>query len=204
MWLVAAALLGGIAFAVMRSRAEPEESEATPLREHPMEAGTALIATATATDAGGAVIAPTVVPTAPPRSDGGVLQAATTDAGAVIVDLGAYAATTDKRSLLGRRVEFSNVHVTRVLSDRVFTVTSGTGELYALLDDALNNGPIEQRVVVQPGQLLDIQGSFRQPPTAETVDEQNRPVRLSPAAAEALGGQQAYLHVTTIRGSAVH
>ncbi len=107
-------------------------------------------------------------------------------------------------ALVGRHVEYANVRVTRVLSDRVFTVTSGAGELFARLDDALDDGPAEQRVVVREGQLLDVRGDFRRVPDADTVDEQSRPVRLPPGAAEAMRGQRAYLHVTVIRGSAVH
>ncbi len=65
------------------------------------------------------------------------------------------------------------------------------------------NRPAEQRVVVREGQLLDVRGDFRRVPDADTVDEQNRPVRLPAGAAEAMRDQRAYLHVTVIRGSAV-
>ena len=206
-WLLAVALLAGLAGLAVwsRSRSAPTDTSANPMEPAAAEPapGTAQVPTAAVNGAGQAVIAPTVVPTAHPRSDGGTLQAATMETGTVLVDVGAYGAASDKTALVGRRVEFSNVRVTRVLSDRVFTVTSGSGELYAMLDDALNAGPVEQRVVVQAGQLLDVQGSFRRVPDAETVDEQNRPVRLAPGAAEAMRDQQAYLHMTVIRGSAV-
>jgi|GEM_PF-864179 len=206
-WLLAAGLLAGLAGLAMwsRNRATPVDTSANPVMPAVAEPapGTALVPTAAVNHAGQTVIAPTVVPTAQPRSDGGTLQAATTGSGEVLVDVGAYGAASDKTALIGRRVEFSNVRVTRVLSDRVFTVTSGTGELFAMLDDGLNAGAIEQRVVVQAGQLLDVQGALRRVPDAETVDEQSRPIRLAPGAAEAMRDQQAYLHVTVIRGSAV-
>lgn len=204
-WLAAVLVLVTVAAFVARGRNQP----ATHTTDNTMPApvtpppGTALIPTAAVLDGGGALVAPTVVPTARPVSDGGVTQMATGDGG-LVSDINIFATTADKATLLTRRVEFSNVRVTRVISDRVFTVTSGTGELFALLDDALNNGPMEQRVTIQAGQLLDVQGSFRRPPNPETVDEQNRPVRLPPGAAEALHDQVVYLHVTLVRGSAVH
>jgi hypothetical protein len=205
-WLAAALALAGILAVVFGRRGDPPSIDpAAPVAARaPTPPGVATIPTATALDGGGAVVGTTVVPTATPVSDGAVAQVATSDGGALVSDVDLYGTTADKRTLLDRRVEFSNVRVTRVVSDRVFTVTSGGGELYAMLDDALNQGAMEQRVTVAAGQLLDVQGSVRAPPNAETADEQRRPVGLTPEVAASLRAQPVYLHVTLVRGSAVH
>jgi hypothetical protein len=207
-WLVGALALAGVLAVVFgRSPEPPSVDPATPVampEPAPVPSGLAVVPTAMALDGGGAVVGTTVVPTATPVSDGAVTQVATSDGGAFVSDVELYGATADKRTLLDRRVEFSNVRVTRVVSDRVFTVTSGGGELYAMLDDALNQGAMEQRVNIVAGQLLDVQGAFRAPPNAETANEQRRPVGLTPAVAASLRAQPLYLHVTLVRGSAVH
>lgn len=205
-WLVGALALAGIVAVAFGRRGDPPSIDpAAPVAAPaPAPSGLAVIPTAMALDGGGAVVGTTVVPTATPVSDGAVAQVATSDGGAFISDVDLYGTTADKRTLLDRRVEFSNVRVTRVVSDRVFTVTSGGGELYAMLDDALNQGGMEQRVAVVAGQLLDVQGAFRAPPNAETANEQQRPVGLTPEVAASLRAQPLYLHVTLIRGSAVH
>lgn len=135
---------------------------------------------------------------APARVDP-VTPMETASQGAVITDVNLYGATADKAALVNRRVEFANVRVTRVIGDRLFTFTSGNGELYAMLDHGLNQGRMENLVTVQPGQVLDVQGVFRVPPTAETAGE-----RLTAEASTALRAQPMYLHVSVIRGSAVH
>ena len=205
-WLAGALAIAGLVAVVFgRSREPASLDPAAPTAPMaPVSAPMEVLPTALALADGGAIVAPTAVPVAAPPSGGGVTQVATADGGGFVSDINLYDATADKHTLLNRRVEFSNVRVTRVVSDRMFTVTSGGGELFAMLDDALNNGPMEQRVTVTAGQLLDLQGTFRAPPDAATTNEQQRAVAPSADAAAALRAQPVYLHVTLVRGSAVH
>lgn len=164
---------------------------------------TMTIPTAIALDGGIGLVGTTVVPTRHPRSDGGITQVGTSDGGAILSDLNLFDLTPDKLSLVNRRVEFSNVRVTRVLNDRVFALTSGSGEIYAMLDHGLDRGPMEGRVTIAVGQLLDLQGAFRPSPDAEAAGREGLAVPLSAQLVTAFRVHPVYLLVTLVRGSAV-
>jgi hypothetical protein len=52
--------------------------------------------------------------------------------GAVIKDVNEFGSATDKSTLVGRGLFVNGVRVNRVLSDNVFTVKSGSGEMFVL------------------------------------------------------------------------
>lgn len=129
--------------------------------------------------------------TEPPRI---TTQGVGTATGARVTDVNVFGSAADKKSLVGRDVELQNVSVARVLSDRVFTVTAGAAEMFVMLDDRLNRGAAEQAIQARPGQMVNLSGSFRAVPDAETKDEQGR--GLNPQEYQQMKGQQIYLHAT--------
>lgn len=114
-----------------------------------------------------------------------------------ITDVNAYASTPDKSTLAGKAAEIRNVRVARLLSDRVFTVTSGAGEMFAMLDENLDTGNRESNVRLQPGQTVSLSGSFQNVPNDQIRDERRR--NLNAREFAQMKGQQVYLHVTNVR-----
>lgn len=115
-----------------------------------------------------------------------------------VTDVNLFGGTADKNSLAGRGVQLTKVKVNRVLSDRVFTVTSGSGEMFAMLDETLDSGGgKEKQIKIQPGQTVNLNGDFRRVPDANTKEEvQNRD--LNRAEYGQMKGQQIYLHATRV------
>ncbi len=117
--------------------------------------------------------------------------------GGPLTDLATFVSATDRASFIGRSAQLTGVEVQRVLSDRAFTVGPRRGqELYVILDDRLNSGGAEKKVVVKPGQKLTLSGSLVKPPSGEIAAEQNKPgaLKLNPAEASEMKQQQVYLH----------
>lgn len=121
-----------------------------------------------------------------------------TATGERVTDVNIFGSTADKLSLVGRGVTLTKVKVNRVLSDHIFTVTSGQGELFAFLDqNLLNAGSKEKQIKMRPGQIVNLGGEFRRAPNAEVKDEtQNRD--LDQKQYEQMKGQQVYLHTTSV------
>lgn len=121
-----------------------------------------------------------------------------TTTGARVTDVNIFGTTADKNSLAGRGVELTKVKVNRVLSDRVFTVTSGSGEMFVMLSESLDTGGgKEQQIKMRSGQTVNIGGDFRRVPDGETKDEtENRD--LNKAEYAQMKGQQIYLHATSV------
>lgn len=114
-----------------------------------------------------------------------------------VTDVHLFDNTPQKISLLNRTVDLDNVTVTRVLSDRVFTVTSGDTEMFALLDDQLDSaGGNENMIQIQSGENHDLYGYFSPVPSAELMKEQGTDLPLSADEYAQLKDQQIYLHVT--------
>ena len=121
-----------------------------------------------------------------------------TATGERVTDVNIFGNTADKNSLAGRGVQLTKVKVNRVISDRVFTVTSGSSEMFAMLSENLDSGGgKEQQIKIRSGQTLNINGDFQRVPDAETKEEtQNRD--LNKAEYAQMKGQQIYLHTTTV------
>ncbi len=121
----------------------------------------------------------------------------TTTTGETITDVNYFGSASDKSTLVGRGINLSGVVVNRVVSDRVFTVKSGAGEMFVMLDDALNAGGKEKQIQIKRGQRINLGGSFRNVPTAEVKDEaQNRDLNAKNYAQ--MKGQNVYLHATGV------
>ena len=120
------------------------------------------------------------------------------NSGPVVTDTNFFAGANDKMTLVGREAKISSVRVNRVLSDRVFTVKSGSGEMFVMLDENLDSpGGKESQIKMKPGQNVNLGGSFRTIPTAEVKDEaQNRD--LSQKEYAQMKGQRVYLHASSV------
>ncbi len=120
------------------------------------------------------------------------------NSGPVITDTNFFAGANDKMTLAGRQAEIKNVRVNRVLSDRVFTVKSGSGEMFVMLDENLDSpGGKESQIRMKPGQNVNLGGSFRTIPTAE-VNDAAQNSDLSQKEYAQMKGQRVYLHATSV------
>lgn len=121
-----------------------------------------------------------------------------TATGERVTDVNIFGGTADKNSLNGRGVDLTKVKVNRVLSDRVFTVTSGSGEMFVMLDEKLDSGGgKESQIKMRQGQTVNIGGNFRRVPDANTQEErQNRDLNKTEYAQ--MKGQQVYLHAQSV------
>jgi len=102
----------------------------------------------------------------------------------------------DRSIYVGHGVDVGRVTVKRLISDRVFTVTVGDGELYVMLDESLDRGAAEQAVQIKAGQELSLGGKIASAPNAATVDERMR--GLSADDAKGMRDQGVYLQITRI------
>lgn len=130
-------------------------------------------------------------------------QGVGTATGERVTDVNIFGSTADKQSLVGRRVDVQNVRVNRVLSDRVFTVTAGSGELFVLLDDKLDSpGGRENQIKAREGQLVNLGGTFQSPPARSLeVQDDRKDGSLNAREFQQMAGQQVYLHATEARNA---
>ena len=120
------------------------------------------------------------------------------NSGPVITDTNFFAGANDKTTLVGREAKMSGVRVNRVLSDRVFTVKSGSGEMFVMLDENLDSpGGKESQIRMKPGQNVNLGGSFRTIPTGE-VKAETQNSDLSQKEYAQMKGQRVYLHATSV------
>ncbi len=120
------------------------------------------------------------------------------NSGPVITDTNFFAGANDKMTLVGREAKMSGVRVNRVLSDRVFTVKSGSGEMFVMLDENLDSpGGKESQIKMKPGQNVNLGGSFRTIPTGE-VKAETQNSDLSQKEYAQMKGQRVYLHATSV------
>lgn len=121
-----------------------------------------------------------------------------TATGERVTDVNIFGNTADKLSLAGRGATLTKVRVNRVLSDRVFTVTAGSGEMFMMLAENLDSGGgKEKQIKMRAGQTVNLSGEIRRVPDGETKDEtQNRDLNQKEYAQ--MKGQQIYLHVNSV------
>ncbi len=100
----------------------------------------------------------------------------TNTAGNRLTDVGVYASTADKLSLVGKDAQFSNLKVVRVVGPRTFTVASGNSEIYVMLDDASARG-VGTQGKIDIGKTLNLTGRFERLQAAEINDLANNRFR---------------------------
>lgn len=121
-----------------------------------------------------------------------------TRSGAVIKDVNEFGSATDKSTLVGRGFFVNGVRVNRVLSDKVFTVKSGSGEMFVMLDNNLDSpGGKEGQIKMKQGQIVNLGGEFRNVPNGETTAETKGGGLDSKEYAQ-MKGQQVYLHANSV------
>lgn len=119
-----------------------------------------------------------------------------TATGERVTDINVFGQAADKMSLVGRSVEVQNVKVNRVLSDHVFTVTSGSSELFVMLDEKLDTGGGKERQIqARAGQLVNLGGTFQRVPNNETSGERAGG-GMNADEYRQMADQQVYLHAT--------
>lgn len=122
---------------------------------------------------------------------------AAANTGAEITDVSYFAGVNPKSSLVGRRANFANARVEKVVSDHIFTVKSGGSEMYVYLDESQDSAAGKEKAVrVKPGQVLNLSGDFRAVPNGE-LNAETAPKKdgmLSAKEFADMKGQQVYLH----------
>lgn len=138
-------------------------------------------------------------PATPQAGDApGSMGAPATAGSEAIKDPGAYASTEDKLSLVGRRAEFTDARVARVVGPKTFTVLTGGEELYVRVADDVDMG-VGTQGQIDKGSLLNVEGSFRRLTTEVISDlSENRFRDLTDQERETLQDRQVYLNATGI------
>lgn len=125
-----------------------------------------------------------------------------TATGARVTDVDIFGSITDKQSLVGRDVELQNVKVNRVLSDRVFTVTSGSGEMIVVLADSLDSpGGKESQIKARSGQMISIDGTFRRVADSKEIADDRKDGDLDAGDLRLVDGQPVCLVATAARNA---
>lgn len=114
-----------------------------------------------------------------------------------ITDLAIVGTTPDKQSLINKRVEVTNITAQNVNGDRTFWVGAGNNQqLFVVLDPLLDAGSAENKVVVKPGQALNLNGIIKPMPSSQQAQTQ---WGLSATEAQQLRNQTIYLQADRIK-----
>jgi hypothetical protein len=90
-----------------------------------------------------------------------------------ITDVVIISKAPSKEALVGRRVQFTNTDVIKVIGDRPFWVGRSNNEgLAVVLDRTLDEGAAEKQVQIKAGQKLDLTGVLQPMPDAATAKKQ--------------------------------
>ena len=118
-------------------------------------------------------------------------------AAAPITDMLIIVDTPDKASLVGRRVQFTNVTVQSVVGDKTFWIgPSKDKQLFVVLEEDPSAGATEGQVDVNAGQTGTITGEIRKLPSMEEARSQ---WGLSEANTAELENQQVYLQAQQVQ-----
>lgn len=93
-------------------------------------------------------------------------------AGDKLTDVGIWGSTADKTTLVGKNAEFSKLRVVRIVGPRTFTVDSGKGEIYVMLDDD-SARQVGTQGKIGVGDTLNLTGEFQKLDMAEIKDTAN-------------------------------
>jgi hypothetical protein len=103
----------------------------------------------------------------------------------------------NKQTLVNRPVQFTNVNVQSVVGDRTFWVgSSNTQRVFVVLAPNLDAGTAEKKVVVKPGQTLDLAGVLKPVPSVKQAQQQWK--GLTATEAQGLKNQVIYLEANQI------
>lgn len=114
-----------------------------------------------------------------------------------ITDVAVIANTSDRQSILNRQVQLTNVRVQNVNGDRTFWIGQPNGQpVFVVLEPALDAGSAENKIVIKPGQTLNLTGVLRPVPSTQQAQQQ---WGLSPAEAKTLQNQALYLQAGQVQ-----
>ncbi|HEY9296046.1 MAG TPA: hypothetical protein VIQ31_06670, partial [Phormidium sp.] len=171
----------------------------------PSPARTTVVVTPSPTPAN--TILATPVPQSPTAGSPGTLTTPNTQTspttnsavgtGQPITDVAVITNTSDRQSILNRQVQLTNVNVRDVNADRTFWIGQPNGQpVFVVLEPPLDAGSAENKVVIKPGQTLNLTGVLR--PVPSTQEAQQR-WGLSPAEAKTLQTQALYLQAAQVQ-----
>lgn len=104
----------------------------------------------------------------------------------------------NKQTLIDKPVQLTNVKVQSVVGDRTFWVGSSNAQrVFVVLASNLDEGAVENKVIVKPGQTLDLAGVLKPVPSVKQAQQQWK--GLTAAEAQGLKGQIIYLQANQIR-----
>ena len=114
-----------------------------------------------------------------------------------ITDLGIISTTQQKQTLSNKRAQLTNVTAQSVVGDRTFWVgSSNTQQLFVVLAPRLDQGSAENKIVVKPGQTLNLSGVLKPMPSQQQAQTE---WGLSAAEAQTLRNQSLYLEAEQIK-----
>ncbi len=160
--------------------------------ETPAEVAPGTGADATAPAAGAEANAPAVTATPATGAD-----ANAPTGGELVTDMLIIVDAPDRASLVGRRVQFTNVTVQSVVGDKTFWIgPSKDKQLFVVLEEDQSAGSTEGQVDVNAGQTVTIIGEIRKLPSMEEARTQ---WGLSETNSAELEQQQIYLHAQQVQ-----
>lgn len=114
-----------------------------------------------------------------------------------ITDVTVITNPTDTQSILNRSVQLTNVNVQRVVGDRTFWIGQPNGQaVFVVLAPPLDAGSAENKVVIKPGQTVNLTGVLKPLPTVEQAQQE---WSLSPTEAQTLKNQALYLQAERVQ-----
>lgn len=114
-----------------------------------------------------------------------------------IADVGIIATAPNQQSLANKQVQLTNVTAQSVVGDRTFWVGSNNAQqLFVVLSPPLDAGNAENRIIVTPGQTLNVSGVLKPMPSPQQAETE---WGLSPEEAQAIGNQALYLQANQIK-----
>ncbi|BDI31541.1 hypothetical protein CCAX7_35920 [Capsulimonas corticalis] len=208
-WLLLAALLLGLLFALLNRKHDATEAQTAPISTSaPVVAPAAVTNPAPAitdrvTATGNAVVATTSDANVAGKnikvhSGTDIATAKPAQAsvpGVPLSDVVLFANATDPATFIGRRAKLTNVMVQKVISDRAFFVgPTPQQQALVLLDKGMDAGANENtKVTVASGHPVSLIGVVEAMPTQEAI---NQTYGVGGADYTAVQFQKAYLHAT--------
>lgn len=117
--------------------------------------------------------------------------------GEPITDVAVIANTSDRKSILNRQVQLTNVKVQDVNGDRTFWIGQPNGQpVFVVLEQPLDAGSAENKIVIKPGQSLNLTGVLRPVPSTQQAQQE---WGLTPAEAQTLQTQALYLRAGQVQ-----
>lgn len=197
MWLLIILVLVGLIWLLFNMFNQPEPAE----RESVTPPAAAIVDPATPTSPAAPVAetSPVGSPTTASSTENGtaaVTDGVDADGSDVISDAGVFASTADKLSLVGRQVALDDARVNRVVGPKMFTVGSGSDEMFVMVDQDLSLG-VGTQGQIDEGNVINLKGTFQRLKEDEISNLSDRRFRdLTEQERATLRKTQVYLRAT--------